>query len=40
MRCAAIVLLACTVVPLPAQQNVEEPASEKAQKTYKEASII
>ncbi len=37
MRCAAIMLLACTVMPLPAQQNVQGPASEKAQKTYKEA---
>ena len=37
MRSAAIVLLACTLVPLAAQQQVEGPASEKAQKTYREA---
>ncbi len=37
MRCAAIVLLACTAMPLPAQQSVGGPESEKAQKTYKEA---
>lgn len=37
MRCAAIVLLACTLMPLEAQQQVEGPASEKAQKTYREA---
>jgi len=37
MRYAAMVLLACTALPLPAQQNGEGPSSEKAQKTYKEA---
>ena len=37
MRCAAIMLLACMAMPLPAQQSVQGPASEKAQKTYKEA---
>ena len=36
MRRASILLLACMVMPLPAQQ-VDGPASEKAQKTYSEA---
>jgi peroxiredoxin len=39
MRYARLVLvLACIVAPLPAQESTEEgPANEKAQKTYKEA---
>src|SRR5215831_19993276 len=37
MRQVAIVLLACTVTLLPAQQNPEGPTNEKAQKSYKEA---
>ena len=37
MRYAAIVfLLACTLAPLQAQEKVEGPTDEKAQKTYKE----
>ena len=37
MRYAGIVLLACSLMPLSAQQISEGPATEKAQKTYKEA---
>ena len=38
MRHAAVMLLlACFVTPLPAQEKTEAPTNEKAQKTYKEA---
>src|SRR5215471_3462060 len=38
MQYTVIVLLACAITPLPAQQVVDGPKSEKGLKAYKEAS--